>query len=134
MTNPPTPLRLLVVDDDDVDREQVVRLLGRSGLGAHLTEAEDAAEALALCKRDHFDCVLLDYYMPGIGGLDLVEKIVNESTAVVMLTGLGGDTVAQEAMARGAKMVLRKEGLSPEGLRQTIVDAVAQLRLESSAA
>ena len=83
----PTPLRLLVVDDDDVDREQTLRLLGRSGLDAHVTEAPDATSALALCKRNSFDCVLLDYHLPDMEQLDLVEKINDGTTAVLVLTG-----------------------------------------------
>ena len=126
MTEAPTPLRLLVVDDDDVDREQVLRLLGRCGLAARLTEARDAASALALCDRDGFDCVLLDCHLPDMNGLDLVEKIISESTAVVMLTGLGSDAVAEAAMARGVTAVLRKDALGPDGLRQAVVDAVGQ--------
>ena len=130
MTEAPTPLRLLVVDDDDVDREQVLRLLGRCGLAAHLTEAQDAASALALCDRGGFDCVLLDCRLPDMDGLDLVERIVSESTAVVMLTGLGGDAVAEEAMARGVAAVLRKNALSRDDLWRTVADAVGNLRLQ----
>ena len=53
-------LKILVVDDDDVDRMAVRRALKASGLEATVTEAEDAAGALAKLSREHFDCTLLD--------------------------------------------------------------------------
>lgn len=134
MTSTLTPLRLLVVDDDEVDREQTLRLLSRCGLDAHLTEAPDATSALALCKQDGFDCVLLDRRLPDMDGLELAAELMNESTAVVMLTGHGGDAVVEKAMARGVKAVLRKDALSPDGLQHAIVNAVVDARLESSAA
>ncbi len=131
MTSTPTPLRLLVVDDDEVDREQTLRLLGLCGLDAHLTEAPDATSALALCKQDGFDCVLLDYHLPDMEQLDLVAKINDETTAVMVLTGHGGYAIANEARALGVKTVLSKDSLDPRDLRQAIVDAIKNLRSQS---
>ena len=53
-------LKILVVDDDDVDRMAVRRALKSSGLEASVTEAEDAESALRRLAREHFDCTLLD--------------------------------------------------------------------------
>ena len=131
MTNTLTPLRLLVVDDDEVDREQTLRLLGRCGLDAHLTEAPDATSALALCKQGGFDCVLLDYHLPDMEQLDLVEKINDGTTAVMVLTGHGGYAIANEARSLGVKTVLSKSSLNPHDLQQAIFDAIRNLRSQS---
>ena len=48
-------LKILVVDDDDVDRMAVRRALKASGLEATVTEAEDADSALQRLSREHFD-------------------------------------------------------------------------------
>ena len=131
MTDTATPLRLLVVDDDDVDREQTLRLLGRCGLDAQLTAVPDATSALALCKHGGFDCVLLDYHLPDMEQLDLVEKINDEKTAVMVLTGHGGYAIANEARSLGVKTVLGKDSLSPQALRQAVVEAIKNLRSQS---
>ena len=131
MTNTLAPLRLLVVDDDEVDREQTLRLLGRCGLDAQLTEAPDATSALALCKQGGFDCVLLDYHLPDMEQLDLVEKINDGTTAVMVLTGHGGYAIANEARSLGVKTVLSKNSLNPRDLRQAIVDAIKNVRSQS---
>jgi CheY-like chemotaxis protein len=53
-------LKILVVDDDDVDRMAVRRALKASGLEATVTEADDAKSALARLAKEHYDCTLLD--------------------------------------------------------------------------
>lgn len=131
MTSAPTPLRLLVVDDDEVDREQTLRLLARCGLDAHLTEAPDATSALALCKQGGFDCVLLDYHLPDMEQLDLVAKINDETTAVMVLTGHGGYAIANEARSLGVKTVLSKDSLDPRDLQLAIVEAIKNVRSQS---
>ena len=131
MTDTLTPLRLLVVDDDEVDREQTLRLLARCSLDASMTEAPDATSALALCKQGDFDCVLLDYHLPDMEQLDLVEKINDGTTAVMVLTGHGGYAIANEARSLGVKTVLSKDSLSPHDLQQAIVEAIKNVRSQS---
>ena len=67
-------LRILVVDDDDVDRMAVKRALKSTGLNATVTEAENAEAALRMLEKQAFDCTLLDYRMPGSDGLDVVRR------------------------------------------------------------
>ena len=62
-------IELLLVDDDEVDRELVCRLLNT----AHIVrEAATAGEALAMAEIHPPDCVLLDYRLPDIDGLQLL--------------------------------------------------------------
>ena len=73
-------LRLLVVDDDEVDRKSVRRAIARSGLaGAEVREADGAQPALALLAHGdgarRFDCVLLDFELRGATGLDLLRSM-----------------------------------------------------------
>ena len=60
----PQQLRILVVDDEDIDRMALRRMLEKSGLNVTLREAECAAEAFEVISKDPFDCVLLDYLLP----------------------------------------------------------------------
>ncbi|MHB8323003.1 MAG: EAL domain-containing protein [Candidatus Dormibacteria bacterium] len=80
--------KVLVVDD-----ASDVRWLARSSLAAAGFEVREAAsgeEALALVRQFGPDCVVLDVYLPGIGGLEvcriLREDPINEATTIVMLT------------------------------------------------
>lgn len=111
-------LRILVVDDDDVDRMAVRRALKATGLNATIAEAEDAESALAMLAKQHFDCTLLDYRMPGSDGLDVV-RIAREKglhTPFIMLTGFGDEQTAVELMKAGAADYIPKSSLTPERL------------------
>ena len=111
-------LKILVVDDDDVDRMAVRRALNASGLQASITEAEDAASALTRLAAEHFDCTLLDYRMPGSDGLDVVRAAREKGILVpfIMLTGFGDEQTAVELMKAGAADYISKSSLTPERL------------------
>ena len=90
------PLRVLLVDDDEVDRLAVLRLLRRTHFDAAVRECTDAASALAAAADGGFDCVLLDYNLPGTDGLSLLRELRarRETVPVIALTGRGGEEVA----------------------------------------
>ena len=111
-------LKILVVDDDDVDRMAVRRALKSTGLDATVSEAHDAATALAMLSKQHFDCTLLDYRMPGSDGLDVVRSAREKGlhTPFIMLTGFGDEQTAVELMKAGAADYIPKGQLTPERL------------------
>jgi len=76
------PVRVLVVDDDAVDRRFVQRALAQGGLAIEIVEAGDADQAMSALAGPPFDCILLDYQIPGRDGLWLVRAV----------RGLGVDT------------------------------------------
>jgi CheY-like chemotaxis protein len=67
---PPISLSLLVVDDDELNRDMLCRRLAREGYTTH--GAEDGHQALELVRRHKFDLILLDVTMPGLDGLVLL--------------------------------------------------------------
>jgi signal transduction histidine kinase/DNA-binding response OmpR family regulator len=111
-------IKVLVVDDDDVDRMAVRRALKATGLDASITEADSAEAALARLAKEHFDCTLLDYRMPGSDGLDVVRAARERGlqTPFVMLTGFGDEQTAVELMKAGAADYIPKSSLTPERL------------------
>jgi len=131
-------LRILVVDDDDVDRMAVRRALKSSGLDATIVEAEDAAGALAQLEQEHFDCTLLDYRMPGSDGLDVVRAAREKGILVpfIMLTGFGDEQTAVELMKAGAADYIPKSSLTPERLALSLrgVLRIHQAEIEASRA
>lgn len=122
MLTDPT-IRILLVDDDDVDRAAVRRALRGSGLVYTLEEAFDSATALAAMMDDAYDCVILDYRMPGRDGVDLFNEVARShksSAAVIFLTGEQNEELAMSVMGSGAIDYLDKNELTPALLRRTI--------------
>ncbi len=124
MSAAPKTLQILVVDDDDVDREQLQRLLARSGFDFQVTEAQDANMAMNLIGKGKFDCVLLDCHLPGIDGLDLIEQLSRGSMPVLMISGREDAAAATEAIKRGVKGYLMKNDIRADNLQQAIFRAV----------
>ena len=110
------PLRILMVDDDQIDRRSVQRALGdRYGL----VEAEDGHEALRLASAHQPDCILLDYNIPGTNSFDLLDDL-RLHAPVVMLTGAGDESIAVAAMKAGALDYLSKNEFSADSLELAI--------------
>jgi signal transduction histidine kinase len=131
-------MKILIVDDDDVDRMAVRRALKASGIDVIVTEAEDADSALAKLDHEHFDCTLLDYRMPGSDGLDVVRRAREKGLMVpfIMLTGFGDEQTAVELMKAGAADYIPKNTLTPERLALSLrgVVRVHQAEIEANRA
>jgi signal transduction histidine kinase/DNA-binding response OmpR family regulator len=134
-----TPLRILVVDDDELDRLAVRRCLQQSGIDARADEASSAAETLEKIGAVAYDCVLLDYYIPGADTLRLLRNLKETvpGIPVVIFTGRGDEDIAVELMKSGAADYLPKASLTPERLasavrhaRQVTQAAAARRRAE----
>lgn len=111
----PVPVRLLIVEDDQVDRLACRRAL-MAGLGQpfELREAETGQQGLALAAAWRPDCILLDYHLPDVTGLEFLTRQADSGAAMVipvmMLTGADNAAVAAESMRRGARDYLVKDG------------------------
>ena len=113
--------RVLVVDDDEGVREFLVDVLESDGHRVY--DARDGAEALALLgDGEPFDVILTDLRMPGMSGLELLERAVrlDPNAHVVMLTAYGSVENAVAAMRAGAFDYLQKPVESPEALRRVV--------------
>ena len=133
-------MRILVVDDDELDRLAVRRCLQQAGIGARTDEASSAAETREKVSAVRYDCVFLDYYLPGDDTLGLVRELRDTlpETPVVIFTGRGDEDIAVELMKSGAADYLPKSSLTPDRLssavrhaREVTHAAVARRRAES---
>ncbi|GAB3480223.1 response regulator [Amycolatopsis cihanbeyliensis] len=105
------PIRVLVVDDQQVIREGLVALLGLVE-GVEVTGAAgDGAAALEALVRDRVDVVLMDLRMPGLDGVAATERISRDhpETAVVVLTTYSDDDSIAGALRAGARGYLTKD-------------------------
>jgi PAS domain S-box-containing protein len=128
-------LKILIVDDDSVDRMAVQRSLRAAGVSRAI-EVESCAAAIAVLEREGFDCVLLDYRLPDGDGLSLVQQIRQSKMAIalIVLTGQGDEQLAVELMKAGANDYLSKNTLSSDTLTRSLWSAVRINRAEVQAA
>lgn len=128
-------LKILVVDDDEVDRMAVRRSLKTAGVQMELVEASDCQGAIATLRSDHFDCVFLDYRLPDGDGLTLVQDIRSSGFKIplVVLTGQGDEQTAVELMKAGASDYISKGKVSPESLSRSLHNAIRVYRAERQA-
>jgi EAL domain-containing protein (putative c-di-GMP-specific phosphodiesterase class I)/DNA-binding NarL/FixJ family response regulator len=105
-----TAARLLVVDDDDLNRDMLRRRLQRSGYQVEV--AEDGRQALALLESGRFDLVLLDNMMPGMSGIEVLERLRQNLSAselpVIMVTAQCESDNVVRALQLGANDYITK--------------------------
>lgn len=114
-----------VVDDDDAIRHSIVFQLETAGFQAR---HYDSAEAfLDVVSQVSAGCVLTDVRMPGLGGLELVQRLneLNFKFPVIMMTGHGDIPLAVEAMKAGVADFLEKP-LDDDHLLRVVGKALAE--------
>jgi DNA-binding NtrC family response regulator len=101
-------IKLLIADDEKNLRQVLHEELSRDGFETR--EAENGQAALDLLQKNEFDVLILDLNMPGIGGIEVLERIrgMELSTEVIVLTANATVTTAVEAMKLGAYDYLTK--------------------------
>jgi DNA-binding NtrC family response regulator len=109
-----SPIRLLAVDDDSQLRQTLARRFHRQGM--EVTEAGTAEDALILAEGKRYDVALLDLHLPGMSGVELLEKLKEKQPELeaIMLTAHGSLETAILAMKRGAYDYLTKPFHLPE--------------------
>lgn len=131
-----TSLRILIVDDSPEDRELYRRYLVKAGQCDYdFIEAETGEEGLARCRKEKPDCVLLDYNIPDLDGLNFLDELANDdggiSTPIVMLTGEDNEFVAAEAMERGAQDYIIKGDVNPSSISRAVRYAIHRQTTQS---
>ncbi len=108
MSVPPQPIKLLLVDDDDDLRQDLIQLFRKQG--HEVTAAVSGEDALDKAARARFDVALLDLHLPGISGIDVLTKLKEKQPEIeaLMLTAHSSIETAVEAMRRGAYDYLTK--------------------------
>ena len=102
------PERILIVDDEPFNLELLAQEL--RDLGYDVERARDGVEALARAESYRPDLVLLDYMMPGMNGLEVLQEIRKgeSDVPVVMITAHGSIDIAVQAMKLGAQDFIPK--------------------------
>jgi signal transduction histidine kinase len=130
-----TPPSILVVDDDEDNRQLLRRMLERQGYA--VTLAASGPECLELMERRRFDLVLLDVMMPGLSGFEVLSRIrenpAMRSVPVVVVSALGESSAAIRCLKMGAEDYLPKP-FDPVLLKARIGASLEKKRLRDQEA
>ena len=110
--------RLLIVEDNEIERQGVVELLSHDGV--EIATAGSGAEAWNALQAGKFDCVVLDLRLPDISGFELMERIRQQSELrelpIIVCTGKALTEEDEIQLVRMAESVVLKNVQSPERL------------------
>ncbi|MFL6263639.1 MAG: response regulator [Thermoanaerobaculia bacterium] len=125
------PIRLLIVDDSTEDRELYRRLLAQDPEHAYeFLQAETGEEGLRMALDESPDCLLLDYRLPDLDGLEFLARLLAETLVpVIVLTGQGNEAVAVEAMKSGAQDYLLKGSVTRDRLQHSVQSSIEKVAL-----
>ena len=123
-----TPI-VCIIEDNAHDREVIRRYLSQdTDYDYHIYEEDTGEKGLELCRRVQPDCVVLDYNLPDINGLEFLRELAGEADVVnltvIMLAGLEEESIALQAMKSGAQDYLVKDEMTPGNLFRAIHNAI----------
>ncbi|MDP9377865.1 MAG: response regulator, partial [Actinomycetota bacterium] len=114
-----TTKRLLVVEDNDTERNSIVELIG-GGDDIETTAVGSSAEALQALADERFDCMVLDLKLPDMTGFALLEKLRGDdrlsSLPVIVYTGQDLSRKEETQLKKYAETIIVKDARSPERL------------------
>ncbi|MGY0564634.1 MAG: two-component system response regulator [Paraglaciecola chathamensis] len=128
-------MKVLIVDDDVVDRKVVKRTLCASSDSHHeVQEATSAAQGMSLLSSSQFDVILLDYRMPEVDGIEMVSDMRAKpdmgNTAIVMISAYDEPSLALDCIEAGAQDFLAKNEITLSKLEKAILFANKRFEIE----
>jgi HAMP domain-containing protein/signal transduction histidine kinase/DNA-binding response OmpR family regulator len=114
----PRTKRLLIIEDDEIERQSIIELLGHTDI--EIVTAATGAEALDALTHSAFDCMVLDLRLPDMTGFALLERLHTEpmlaNLPVVVFTGKDLTAAEQAQLRSMARSIVLKDAESPERL------------------
>ncbi|XOV77444.1 MAG: putative bifunctional diguanylate cyclase/phosphodiesterase [Aestuariibacter sp.] len=126
-------MRILIVDDDAVDRQDIKRALSKH-IGSVIKEATSASEALFMIMNIEFDVVLLDYMLPDKDGLEVLAEVQNlnlpRPCGIVMMSNLEDESLLENCLQFGAQDFISKREINAAKLKRCILLTRKRFELE----
>lgn len=132
-------MSVLIIEDDPSYRRLCQKYLSKDTQQRYeVVEVGSAADGIAECSRRKYDCLLVDYSLPDLTGVEVVRELTQSlgeaAPPCIILTADGGTVAAAEALRVGAADFLPKRYLSTNPLSRSISNAVEKGRLKQSIA
>jgi hypothetical protein len=126
--------RFLTVDDSDTEREVLAAMLAATFPGAEVRCVAEPALVPQICADQNFDCVIVDYSMPEMDGLTLARNLraTNTFLPIILVTSVGDEMLAAEALHCGVSDYITKSRITPESIRRVVdrsIHALSQARV-----
>src|SRR5262249_16809215 len=123
------PLRVLHLEDNELDAELIALTLGNAGLAARITRVGSREAYLAAVSAGGFDVVLSDFSLPGFDGLAALAALrkQDEETPFIFISGTIGEDRAVHPLRQGATDYILKDRLSrrPPALEPSLAERPA---------
>src|SRR5690554_1762346 len=127
-------MKLLLIDDDELDRQAIIRTFKKNEWDIQVVQASSAGEGLSCFNAQSFDAVLLDYRLPDIDGLDVLKLLTTHPThhsAIIILTGAeDNENLERLCLEAGAQDVLFKSEIAHKHVTRAITHARTRHLLE----
>lgn len=119
-------LKILLIDDDEVDRMILKRAIKSANIEAEIKIAEDVAAGISAMEKNKFDCVFLDYMLPGGDGLKVLKEVKEKeiNTPIIVVTAHGDERLAVEMMKSGASDYITKDTVTPDSISHTMRNVI----------
>ncbi|WP_149499630.1 hybrid sensor histidine kinase/response regulator [Roseiconus lacunae] len=137
MTIPNSPLSVLLIDDSLGDAMLMKSMIEQTTLDdVEVTHESSSLGGLERLAHGMFDCLLLDYSIDELNGLELLSKIRSRHTflPVVMVTGNGSESIAVMSLKEGAQDYVSKPQLTPESVERAICNAIDKMAMATEIA
>ena len=99
--------KILIVDDEQDARESIAGYLSRS-LECEVSQADNGEMALDLINTTAFDLVILDIHLPGMSGIDILNKTQYKQLDFLIISGYDSVSIAERALQEGAADYITK--------------------------
>lgn len=120
---------ILIVDDEKIVRESLYHWFIEEGY--NVDTAEDAEAALRVIEKDKYDLMLVDMKMPGMSGLELLDKVkeIDKDSIFILITAFASVPTAIKALKNGAYDYITKP-IDPDELAHIVEKAIHQRELK----
>ncbi len=126
--------RVLVVEDDKLQRESIAKLIGDDDI--EIVTAETGEEALAHLHTDIFDCMIIDLKLPDMGGNEVLKRMASEEIRsfppVIVYTGRNLTRDEEAELSRYSRSIIIKGARSPERLLDEVTLFLHKVETELS--
>jgi DNA-binding response OmpR family regulator len=124
-------IKILYIEDNVNDQAILLRYLEKTGLDFELENQTKGREGLKSSVSTKYDLIFLDYKLPDMTGLQVLEEMKKENvkTPVIFVTGQGNEKIAVEALKRGALDYIVKSEINPEKILGSVREHVFKIRI-----